>query len=63
MPDGVKMIGSSAFSDCASLKSVVFEDPSGWVYNGRPLKEELRDPALAAEYLVHKYRHLDWKKA
>ena len=63
IPKDVKRIGKGAFEVCASLKSVVFKAPSGWVYNGRPLKEEeLRDPATAAEFLRHKYFSFDWEK-
>lgn len=63
IPKNVKRIGVGAFYVCTNLKSAVFEDPCGWVYNGRPLKEEeLRDPATAAEFLTHKYRHLIWEK-
>ncbi len=63
IPKNVKRIGKGAFEVCARLESVVFEDPCGWVYNGRPLKEEaLRDPATAAEFLRHKYDSFDWEK-
>ena len=58
IPDdgSVTSIGDSAFRDCSSLTSVVFENPNGWRVDGEAIPAaDLSDPATAAEYLTDTY--------
>lgn len=64
----VEQISDFAFFYC-NLKSVVFEDPNGWVAVsnwGSPdlnfTSEDLSDPAIAAKYLGGTYKDCVWKK-
>ena len=49
--EGITVIGESAFHDCLSLRSAVFEDPEGWYCNGKPV--DLNNPALNVSILLN----------
>ena len=48
--ENITEIGQSAFHDCLSLQSAVFEDPDGWYCDGKPIN--LTDPRLNVQILL-----------
>lgn len=56
----INCIGSNAFSNCNNLKSVVFEDPNNWTYNGESIN--VNDSELNAYLLSKSYTDNSWLK-
>ena len=69
IPKNVTSIGTNAFLACSNLKSVIFEDYTGWSHgfdssgtNMTPITDDLSDPVTAATCLKSKYISY-WKKS
>ena len=56
----ITSIESNAFSNCANLKSVIFEDPNNWTYNGESIN--VNDSELNAYLLSKTYNENTWYK-
>ena len=56
----INCIEYSAFRDRANLKSVIFEDPNNWVYNGESIN--VNDSELNAYLLSKTYNENTWYK-
>ena len=58
IPASVKQIDTGAFTACANLTAVVFENPEGWTVNGEIV--DLSDSAIAAQLLTDPYSQAVW---
>lgn len=59
IPNTVRIIDEKAFENCTSLRSVIFEEPSGWKANSNNLT--LTDPHQNALYLTTIYSLYTWQ--
>ena len=56
----INCIENNAFGSCNNLKSVIFEDPNNWVYNGESIN--VNDSELNAYLLSKAYTDGQWYK-
>ena len=58
--NNITIIENGALANCSNLKSVIFEDPNNWVYNGESVN--VNDSEVNAYLLSKTYNENTWYK-